>query len=293
MASTRAKKKNVTIDDIPKTVAPNAVDMPAAQDGGDRDQTELETTPLRSDAVDEQFPTEALTTESKADKKKLAKLELQQASADAGAPGITPFGEMKLSESDIKWLMNKREREAEANFQVWFAQNFDRMSPAQKQTARELYPAFYQQRLALLEKQIKMQAKIARLKIEGAKNANDLKLQYAIEAGFIDDDQLEHILHPERAQDAQRQAQREMKFRRGLLNPKRLARGDWGTSLRERNALSLTGKQSEAQFPGIPAYKLGTVDAAGNRFGFSAIGDVTEDDEWGQHLMGTLNNLPK
>lgn len=134
--------------------------------------------------------------------------------------------------------------------------------------ARELWPEFYEQRLALLRKQVNLQQRIAELKVTGIKNKDDLMLQYAVEAGFVDADPLENILHPERAAASQDRSARQANYVRGLFNPRRLPRGDWGPHARAYNATQLLGR-SPATFGAVPAYELGTNDK-----GFSAVGTV-------------------
>lgn len=276
-AADKAKKNN-----IPTTIAPNQVVLAGGPAGAERSDTDLEDTPLRSrTAVDEQFPTEALSAADPRDAVQTAKLEL---AAAQGTPGVTPFGRLIATDSDFEWLRHKREKEAEANFQQWFASNFDKMSPEQKKLAREIWPEFYQQRLELLEKQINLQRRLARLKVTGVQSKEDLLLQYAAEAGFIDNDPLDHILHPERAADAQDKAERQKRFVRGLFSPRRLPRGDWGTFAREDNAQRLLGRSAQS-FGNVPAYTLGTSN------GFSAVGTVDDTTEMEAGYERQLNAL--
>lgn len=89
-------------------------------------------------------------------------------------------------------------------------------------------------------------------------------LQYALESGYLDANPLENILHPERAALVSRQD----RYVRGILNPRRLLKGDWGERKRKTNASELL-----SMAPGT-AHQLGT----GN-FGFSinpGLTDVTE-----------------
>lgn len=142
------------------------------------------------------------------------------------------------------------------------------MSPQEKKLARELWPEFYHQRLQQLDESITLQKRLARLKIEGIKSKEDLLLQYAVEAGYIATDPLEHILHPERAEAAQDRRTQQERYGRGLLNPNRFLRGDWGGFYRTDNAKQATGRSN------VPASLLGT----GNQ-GFSAVGTITPDQE--------------
>ena len=261
----RFKEDGKGKNEIPTTVAPNAVQMGGSPTGGERTDAELEAVPLRSRVdTDEQFATDALTKEDPRDAVMTAKQELS-----ANTPGYTPFGQLIAKDSDFEWLRSKREAEAEANFQQWFASNFDRASPEQKELARSLWPDFYQQRLNLLEKEINLQRRIARLKVTGIQTKEDLLLQYALESGFIDGDGLNNILHPEKVRNRQEDAQRQARFVRGLFNPKRLPRGDWGDESRAVNSSAVLGRTAVP-----PSARFGT----GNR-PFSAIGSPNNNQE--------------
>lgn len=268
------KEKKLKIKDVPHTAAPNAVNLAAVV----RPETEdIDTEPIRGNVVDEQFPTEALTQGDEKDEIMTMKLALQE----KDKPGVTKFGLLTAKEEDFKWLAKKKELETEAEFQAWFAQGYDRASPEQKKIARELYPSFYQQRLHKLHKDVELQKRIAEIKLNGIQSKDDLILTFAIESGFIDGDPLENILHPERAAAAKEKDIQQMNFRRGLLNPRRLPRGDWGSRSRKENAKGLTGKTSGALFQGTPAYKLGT-SAGTENYGFSAYGKdqfLTSEEE--------------
>jgi hypothetical protein len=161
------------------------------------------------------------------------------------------------------------------------------MSPEQKQMARELYPEFYQQRLALLDQQVNLQRRLAKLKVEGIKNKEDLLLQYAIEGGFIDADPLENIMHPERVRSAQDKKMRQHNYVRGLFNPRRLPRGDWGPNDRKHNASVLMGRDPSASvFGADAAYELGTGDK-----GFSAVGLVDAKTEREPNFTNQYNHI--
>lgn len=272
------QKLNKKIRKAEKSATPNQVTLAGGKTGGDRPDGELESTPLRDPtSTDEQFPTGGLQKTSEKDVLMTEKLAL------ADDQGVTPFGQLIANDSMFHWLQGKREQEAEANFQQWFATNFDKMSPTQKALARELFPSFYQQRLEQLDKNIELQRRIARLKIEGIKSKDDLFLQYAIEAGYINPDQLEEILHPERVREAQDRAAQQLRFKRGLLNPRRNLRGDWGTNFREGNATTMLNRTTDA-FGTTPAYALGT---GGN--GFSVIADNQPED--GMNYKSMLENF--
>ena len=251
-----AKSKNA----IPQTLAPDAVAMAAGTDGAERVPRDINEIPVRqADTVAEQFPTDGLTRQKTEEdvlmEEKLALVDDQ---------GVTPFGKLIAEDRDFKWLQSMREQEAEADFMQWFATNFDLWSPAQKALAQEMWPDFYAQRESLIGKKLKLMKKIAKIKLNGPKTKKDLQLLYALEAGFINGSELENLLHPERAAAAADLAERQQRYRRGLLNPRARARGDWGRSTREANSKGIaTGKMRGKPFA------LGTFDG-GAPIGFSA-----------------------
>ncbi len=282
MASAEAKKVDKKIRKEEAGASPNKI----ALDGANGRKTaagaatdNLGAVPLRQrGATDEQFPTDAYEQPSEQDELMNLKLSLQDV---ANNPGNTIFGKLVASDSDFKWLQGKREGEAYANFEQWFCSNYDKMSVTEKAVARKLFPSFYASRLRLLDKQIALQRRIAELKIKGIESKEDLLFQYALEAGYVDANPLHHILDPEGARLAKNRAERIARYGRGLLNPKRLLRGDWGTDVRRNNALQALrpgAAQSQAGADGVfgndAAYKYGTTG-----FGFSAGGPLTEIEE--------------
>lgn len=267
MASSAARSVDQKVRMHEKSADPNQVvlEPKGADANGVRNQL-----PELRDSVqsDEQFPSNGYSAEDERDALMQEKLKTQIDPVQH--PGVTPFGVLQAKDSDFEWLRKKRESEAYANFSAWFAQNFDKMSPVQKQEAKRLFPRFYQERLEQLDRTIALQGKLAKLKLLGIEDKDDLLLQYAAEAGYIDADPLEHILHPERAKAQADRAQRQTRYQRGLFNPNRLLRGDWGDSKRKANADAIFSKRTASA---TPAYDLGTTR------GFSAAGALNDQTE--------------
>jgi hypothetical protein len=200
-------------------MAPEQVNL---RDVTGRPKTLEQTQPREAGVMDEQFPTDSLTAKDARDRVMEAKLQLQT----PGAPGYTPFGKLEAKDADFEWFQRKAAAVEAANFQSWFAREFDRMSPADKKRAKELYPEFYRQRKKLLKRQTKNLFELARLKLEGIQDMDDVKTQYLAETGRLDLGPLQTLLHPEResafasANDREKYAQ--AKFQRGLLSPFRV-----------------------------------------------------------------------
>lgn len=193
--------------------APDQVNVAAGERPKDLDQV-----PIRAPGVmDEQFPTASLTEyEPKKDKEMVAKLQL---GAETGVTGYTPFGKMIAKDEDFKWYQRKQAAAEKADFQRWFAANFDLMSPAQKAWAKEKYPEFYAERKKLLKAQTKNAFRLANLKLHGIEDMDDLKTSYLAETGRLDVGPLVNLMNPETASDANMAATQQKKFVRGLANP--------------------------------------------------------------------------
>ena len=248
---------------------PNAIAMAPQVDGTTIDpQTggpRLESVDHRSKGVpDEQFPTDAFLRKDKDDLLKTEKLSL------ADAQGVTPFGKLIADDSDFAWVRKKREEAEEANFQQWFALNFDHMAPEEKAIARKLFPNFYAQRDKVLDEDIELQRKIAKIKLHGIQSKEDLLLKYALEAGYINMDRLHHILHPEQAEAQRTAAVRRSLYQRGLFNPKRTAHRQYGAS---GSSTGVAVRQANSDAYGFNpdnfTPNLGLVDASGAKMGFS------------------------
>lgn len=194
------------VERIQNEMAPNQVIM-------ERDEQSKEAEPRTVGMQDEQFPTAALTAPTKQDKEMGARL------AFSDGQGRTPFGQLEARDKDFKWLQEKQKAAEAANFQQWFAAEFDRMDPAGKAHAIELFPEFYAQRKKLLKRQARNLYDLTRIKIEGVQNYDDLVKTYLAETGRIDLGPLQHLMHPEQDFEQERQL---ANFQRGIFSPFRV-----------------------------------------------------------------------
>lgn len=221
------------IRDEQMKMAPDAVNLAA----GVRTAAQLSGVAPRTHGVmDEQFPTEGLTAYDERDKVMEAKLALQ----DPARPGYTKFGKLDAKDEDFKWLAKKQAVVEAANFQQWFAKEFDRMSPAEKKRAKELYPEFYAQRKKLLKKQTKNLFDLARIKLEGIESKEDLMKTYMAETGRLDVGPLKHLLNPEQDDSIFSDGNNKKRFQRGLANP-------WTVFGKEALPANVTTRAKEAR----------------------------------------------
>ena len=172
------------------------------------------------DMVAEQYPSKGYSLEDPRDAKYELMTELQKG---ADAPGSTPYGQIAWSDDVVKWMEKKKQVGLKAQFEEWFAQEFDKFGPTEKALAQQLYPNFYRERVATLKLNVKLLEQLATIKLTGVQSKSDLFLKYAADNGMIDMTTIDSILHPESTQELAN-----AKFKRGLWNPRRLVNGDNG-----------------------------------------------------------------
>lgn len=160
----------------------------------------------------EQYPTKFLRQQEEQDRLQQLKYDLQKLQ---GTAGVTPYGKLQWSDDVGYWLLRKEEAAKKAQFQQWFANQYDKWGPAQKKIARQLYPQFYEERMRTLEDNLEMAKKVARVRLRGVESAEDLALEFAAQKGLIDMSVLVDVIHPEKMQDAAGSVAR---FKAGLFN---------------------------------------------------------------------------
>lgn len=277
---------------LPIPTNANQIAMAGGKDATERTQADFKKIPLRSrEDVDEQFPTGAHVDNDPRDELLAEKMELQAAgmaqqkkdnpNKDA-VPGVTPFGILQASDSDFKRLQEIKDKELDKQFEQWFASNYDKMGPEQKALARKLYDKFYIDRLHNAETNMDLLSKLVRVKITGPKDKEDLLLLFAAETGLIDTNYAENILHPEKAARSQNEAARQKNFTRGLFNPRRFLRGDWGGNDRSDNSKAFSNRETAAP---AATFGIGTTP-------FSVAGDkLTADTEQRSNFVNILAQL--
>lgn len=154
----------------------------------------------------EQYPTDALSAADGRDELMMMRYNLGER-----------LGRQQFKDEDAYWLLKKMEAAKDADFQSWFAREYDRMDDVHKKWARKAFPRFFQQRLATLDKNAEMLKRLARIRITGVTSKQDLALKYAADRGLIPVEIFENLLHPEQAHQA-RAVNEQSQFRRGLFN---------------------------------------------------------------------------
>lgn len=189
------------VETIVKESKPNQVTLAPPKDQAGRPG--LPTKPAGSIYQNQQFPTAYLTAEDERD----LMMQTRLAIGDS-------LGQQTFKDEDADWLLKKVQAAKDADFQSWFARNFDNSSVTHKKFAREIFPEFYKQRLQTFETNLDTLRKLARIKIRGLETAEDVALQYAADQGLLPLNDLKNLLNPGQADAADQRAA----FERGVFN---------------------------------------------------------------------------
>lgn len=92
---------------------------------------------------------------------------------------------LPFTEQDIAYLKRKRDAEENLSYLAWQANKFDLSDPATRNYFANVCPSYFDQRDSLIDQQIDLAARYAKLRLRGAKTEDDLKLEYFIETDRI------------------------------------------------------------------------------------------------------------
>lgn len=92
---------------------------------------------------------------------------------------------MPWTEHEINYLKKKRDAEEYATFQDWISHKFPMNDPANREILKRIVPSYFSTRAAVLNEQIDVTAKYAKLRLTGPENEDDLMFQYLVESGRI------------------------------------------------------------------------------------------------------------
>lgn len=92
---------------------------------------------------------------------------------------------LPFSEQDVAYLKGKRDAEENLSYLAWQADKYDLSDPATRDWFEKRCPSYFDQRESLIEQQIDLAARYAKVRLRGAKTEDDLKLEYFIETDRI------------------------------------------------------------------------------------------------------------
>lgn len=99
--------------------------------------------------------------------------------------GMTPFGQVFYDDRVGRWLERKAAVTEAANFDRFFAQNFNKNDLASRQFAQKLYPDWYKQREAEMNERANMVVKLKGIQLRGPQSKEDLYILWMIETGRV------------------------------------------------------------------------------------------------------------
>jgi len=88
---------------------------------------------------------------------------------------------LPFTNEDVQYLKRKRDAEEFASFLTWEASKYDLSDPATREWFEKRCPSYFQQRESLIEQQIDLAARYAKMRLRGPKTEDDLKIEYLIE----------------------------------------------------------------------------------------------------------------
>lgn len=110
---------------------------------------------------------------------------LQEAKSTMVRDGMLGGAQMQAvvnyGDQDVEYMLQKAKQAEYAEFDNWMGQKFDLTDPAQVRIFESINPQYFQRRAEVLNAAIDLTGKYAKLKLMGAKNEDDLKLEWMVE----------------------------------------------------------------------------------------------------------------
>lgn len=97
----------------------------------------------------------------------------------------TPSRPLPFTPDDVAYLKRKRDDEEFAGYLKWQADKYDLTDPATRAWFEKRCPSYFQMRESLIEQQIDLAARYAKLRLRGPRTEDDLKLEWFIETDRI------------------------------------------------------------------------------------------------------------
>ncbi len=99
--------------------------------------------------------------------------------------GMTPFGQVYYDDKVGRWLERKAAVAEAANFDSYFAQNFNKNDLASRQWAQQIHPEFYHAREREMMEKAEIVLKLKGIQLRGPQSEEDLHMLYLIESGRV------------------------------------------------------------------------------------------------------------
>lgn len=99
--------------------------------------------------------------------------------------GMTPFGQVFYDDKIGRWIERKAAVSEAANFDRYFAKEFNKNDLASRQFAQKINPEFYQQREREMNERAEMVVKLKGIQLRGPQSKEDLYMLWLIESGRV------------------------------------------------------------------------------------------------------------
>lgn len=86
---------------------------------------------------------------------------------------------------DAQWLLRKAEAQTGAAFKAWLSTLYDARDPYQAELLNKVFPELSQEQDAVLQQRADLGLRIAKMRLHGPKEPEDLRLLYAIASGAV------------------------------------------------------------------------------------------------------------
>lgn len=99
--------------------------------------------------------------------------------------GMTPFGQVNITDEDMDVLEDKRQLAEEANFDSWLGQNFHKGDVAARRWLQETVPDYYAVREKEIDDRADFAKMVAKVKLRGPQTTEEMVLVYGLMEGKI------------------------------------------------------------------------------------------------------------
>lgn len=131
--------------------------------------------------------------------------------------GMTPFGMVTVTDADLRWLEQKRDVEAKAEFDEWIGTNFHTNDVVTRAWLQEIYPEYYDVREQEMISRAGFALRVHLLQMRGPRNHKDLVLYWALQQGLVELDRDWDRIGAGKVTIDKKEENR--RFRNALMNP--------------------------------------------------------------------------
>lgn len=128
------------------------------------------------------YPTSDFKNRSPMDEDMQQRAEMVKA---GGGTGMTPFGQLQVTDRELDWLQKKRETAEAANLDAWIGAHFNINDVATRAWLQRTYPQYFERREEEMVRRSKFALRVNLLLMRGPRNRKDLILQWGLQTGRV------------------------------------------------------------------------------------------------------------